>query len=120
MEYGNTTVEVEEYEGCFIFHVDYNVPEDLDEDGDGDWEHTAHIVAQVKFEAISVENEGIDIKEISDLQVSDSGFYNSILDESETFNSDDFEVSEVEDIIESTISKSSIEFVAKCLAVGIR
>lgn len=115
MEYGNTTVEVEEYKDCFIFYVDFNVPEDLDDDGDGDWEHTAQIVAHVKFVDVSVEGGRIDIKKISELHVSDGGFYNSVLDESESIDSESFESYEVEEIIESTISECSIEFVSECL-----
>ena len=119
MKYGNTTVEVEEYKDCFIFYVDYIVPEDLDEDGDGDWEHTAHIVAHVKFQNVSVEDGSITIKKISELHVSDGGFYNSILDESESIDSENFENYEVAEIIESTISKCNIEFVSECLVVSI-
>lgn len=119
MEYGNTTVEVEEYKGCFIFYVDYDVPEDLDEDGEGDWGHAAHIVAHVKSGDVSVEDGSFNIKKISKLQVSDGGFYNSILDESESIDSENFENYEVVEIIESTISKSSIEFVSECLAGGL-
>ena len=115
MEYGNTTVEVGKYKDCFIFYVDYNVPEDLDEDGDGDWEHTAHIVAHVKFGDVSVEDGRIDIKRISELRVSDGGFYNSVLDESEAIDSENFENYEVVEIIESTISECGIEFVSECL-----
>lgn len=120
MNYGNTTVEVEEYKDCFIFYVDYNVPEELDEDGDGDWEHSAHIVAHVKFGDVSVEDGKIDIKKISELHVSDGGFYNSILDESESIGSENFENYEVVEIIESTISEFGIEFVSECLGVDKR
>ena len=105
MNYGNTTVEVEEYKDQFIFYVNYDVPEDLDEDGDGDWGHSANIVAHVKFEDVSVEDGKIDIKAISELHVSDGGFYNSVLDESESIDSENFENYEVVEIIESTISK---------------
>lgn len=120
MEYKDcfTLVEVEEHNDYFIFYVDYNVPEDLDEDGDGDWEHTAHIVAHVKFGDISVEDGKINIEKISELHVSDGGFYNSILDESESIDSENFENYEVVEIIESTISKCSIEFVSECLVGG--
>ena len=120
MDYGNTTVEVEDYKDCFIFYVNFNVPEDLDEEGDGDWEHTAHIVAHVKFGDVSVEDGRIGIKKISELQVSDGRFYNSILDKSESIDSENFENCEVVEIIESTISKCNIEIVSECLAVGKR
>ena len=110
MEYGNTTVKVEEYKDCFIFYVDYIVPEDVDEDGDGDWEHTAHIVAHVKFEDVSVEEGRIIIKKISELHISDGGFYNSILDKSESIDSENFENYEVKEIIESTVSNDTCWF----------
>ena len=111
----NTNTEVEVLEDTLIFYIDYDEPEDLDEDGDGDWGHVAHIVVEVAASKAVVVDGDIVIKDVKSFSVSDGSFTNSVTGENESEDADSFEQIDVLEILNSTLSEDSKEFLLEYL-----
>ena len=103
----DTNTEVEVLKDTLIFYIDYSEPEDLDEDGDGDWGHVAHIVVEVAASKTMVVDGDIVIKDIKSFSVSDGCFTNSVTGESESEDAESFQKIDVLEILNSTLSEDS-------------
>ena len=115
MSNANTNTEVEVLEDTLIFYINYDEPEDLDEDGDGDWGHVAHIVAEVATSKVRVVDGDIVIKDVKSFSVSDGSYTNSVTGESESEDAESFEKIEVLEILNSTLSEDSKEYLLEYL-----
>lgn len=112
----DTSTEVEVLKDTLIFYINYNEPEDLDEDGDGDWGHVAHIVAEVAASKIMVVDGTIVVKDIKSFSVSDGSYTNSVTGESESEDAEYFEKMDVLEMINYTLTEDSKEFLLDYLS----
>lgn len=110
MGYGDTITEVEEGtdNGVLHFHVEYNIPEELDEDGEGDWGHSASFLVKVMKKDIRMVDGELFIDKLKGFQVVDGVFSNSKTGESSGENTGDFTKTEILKIILETLSEESL------------
>ena len=106
-----TTIEIEQLdESKIAFYISYERPEELDEDGEGDWGHIANIALYVLKECVRVEGGNIVIDEIDSKKVQDAYFFNTVTDETSYDSADSFEEYEIMDMLYYHLTDENLEY----------